>query len=491
MIAFVLAGILLAFLAGILAAFGQLLFLALLLGAIGGVVLIAKPRLAVWVVLIGGFVVTGLAELYLPQLQQVRWGVALLSIALIPLAIIIAGFKADIADEKKLDSSASSVLFWAIGIVFCALLATIANSSAMSTGLVGLKNYFQMFGLLATFAALRYTPKEADRFMRFLLLLGLVQLPFVLHQFLVLVPLRSTEEASADFIVAVDIVAGTFGGSLMGGGRSSTLALLASITITLVFAQWRTGQKSLLKASLFSFIFMLPMALNEAKLFIVMLPIALCLLFKDSILQNPFKSVMTGFVVVGFLASLLVVTSMLPGAKSQQSLTLDSFIESSLAYNIGNVGYGSDILNRTTVYPFWWTENISHGDYVKALFGHGLGATNSASAAATHTLANTRYNGYGIDLTAISCLLWEIGILGTVTVLAFFLQAYLLGGKLANRWVNTQHWPFIKTAQISITLVAISLLHNNYFVVDISFQTIYLLLVGYLVAMSRNTLEKP
>lgn len=490
MIAVVLAGIFIAFVTGALASFASPVFLILFLVMVLGVGLIAKPRLAVWVVIIGGTIASGLIELYLPHLQQLRWGIALLSMALIVMSLVVMAFSPHAAAQKKLDPAAVGVLGAAFGLVICTLLAVVANPSSVDTSLVGLKNYFQMFGLLAALAVFRYTPDDASRFMRFILVLGLLQLPFAIHQFIDLVPLRSGAVAAARNIVAVDIVAGTFGGSKWGGGRSSALALLASIAIVLVFAQWRAGRRTLISTVLYSLAFTMPMALNEAKLFILLLPVGLFLLFRNRILRNPVKAVTTGLLILGVMATLLAGYSMLPGAKSQHVASFDKYLEESLAYNIGSRGYGSLVLNRATVYPFWWSENVNRGDYLKAIFGHGPGVTNTSSVVTRGTLTNTRYLGYGIGLTSVSALLWEVGLVGTIAVFLLIFMAYRLGGNLEKRWHGSLHWPLIKTAQLAMPLVAISLFHNNYFVFDISFQALLLLLIGYLVAMSRHIPEQ-
>lgn len=490
MIAFVLSGIFVAFLTGALVALGSPVLLILFLMMVAGVGLIARPRIAVWVVLIGGTVVSGLAELYLPSLQQIRWGVALLSMALIMVSLGAMVLSSRAAGQKKPDPAAVGVLVAAAGLMVCALLAVLANPSSVGASIVGLKNYFQMFGLLAALAVFRYTPDEASRFMRFILVLGLIQLPFVIHQFIHFVPLRSSVEAAMRGIVAVDVVAGTFGGSAMGGGRSSTLALLAAIAIVLVLAQQRAGHRNLSSTALYSIAFMIPMALNEAKLFILLLPVGLFLLFRDLISKNLVKAVASGLLLVGLIAGLLAAYSMLPGAKSQHTVSMGKLLENAMDYNFGVRGYGNAVLNRTTVYSFWWAENAGQGDYLKSVFGHGPGVTNSASAVATDTLANTRYRGYGIGLTGVSSLLWEVGLLGVMAVFMLIFMAYRLGGKLEKRWLGSHHWPFIRAAQLAMPLVAISLFHNNYFVSDISFQALLLLFIGYLVAMSRHTPER-
>lgn len=490
MITFVLSVVLVAFLTGALAAFGSPVLLILFMMMVAGAGLISRPRIAVWVVLIGGTVVSGLSELYLPSLQQIRWGIALLSLTLILVSLGAVALSSRAAGRKKMDPAAAGVLAAAAGLIISALLAVLANSSPVGASIVGLKNYFQMFGLLAALAAFRYTPDEASRFMRFILVLGLMQLPFVFHQFIELVPLRSSMAAAARNIVAVDIVAGTFGGSMMGGGRSSTLALLASVAIALVLAQWRVGHRNLTSTALYSTAFMIPMALNEAKLFIFLLPVGLFLLFRDRILRNPVKALVSGLLVAGLMMGLLTAYAMLPGASSQRNVSLDKFLEKSMSYNIGDRGYGSLILNRSTVYSFWWTENPGQGDYLKSIFGHGPGVTNSASIVASNTLANTRYRGYGIGLTGVSSLLWEVGLLGAFSVFMLVFMAYRLGGRLEKRWLGTRHWPFIKAAQLAMPLFAISLFHNNYIVSDISFQALLLLFIGYLVAMSRHAPER-
>ena len=88
-------------------------------------------------------------------------------------------------------------------------------------------------------------------------------------------------------------------------------------------------------------------------------------------------------------------------------------------------------------------------------------------------------------MTALSSLLWEVGLVGTVTVFAVFLLAYRLGGRLADRWRGTLHWPRLKAAQIAIPLFFVCLLHNSYFLFDLSFQTMLMIILGYLLTMTR------
>jgi hypothetical protein len=187
---------------------------------------------------------------------------------------------------------------------------------------------------------------------------------------------------------------------------------------------------------------------------------------------------------------MIVGYSMLPGAKSQHAATLEKYFDENISYNFGNMGYGNSILNRTTVYGFWWNQTMGRGDLIKGLFGNGPGMTNSSSVVAKKTLANTKYRGYGIGLTAVSALLWEVGLLGTFAVSFLLFSAYRLGIQLQKQWKSTIHWPFLRASQIAMVLFAISMLHNNYFLTDISYQALLVLFIGYLLAMSRHSNSK-
>ena len=102
------------------------------------------------------------------------------------------------------------------------------------------------------------------------LLLGIafLQLPFVAQQFVILVPARK----GLPGIVPADIVAGTFGGSAIGGGANSLLALYLLSVIAVLIALWRSGalagRRWLLSAA---GLLMPPLFLNESKASMVLL----------------------------------------------------------------------------------------------------------------------------------------------------------------------------------------------------------------------------
>lgn len=475
----ILLGVLITVFLGVFIAFGSPVLLAIFLSLIIGCICIAIPKMAVWVAVVGSIVLSGVTELYFPQFQQIRWAVSLLSMALI---VISLGAGALSRRDEKISYESKITLVMVLLLFASVALSLIANPSVLKNSIIGMKNYFQMYGVLLSLAFFKYSAENAKRFMQFLFVLSLVQLPFALQQFIYYVPLRDTVLAAQHNIVAIDIVAGTFGGNLYGGGRSSTLALLQSIAILIVLLKWTVKENKTALTLFYGFWIFIPMALNEAKLFIVLIPLGLFIAFRKEILAHPIKTLISIIVMVSLLLALLFVYSLLPG---QQFTSFESFMNESIAYNMGDKGYGSAVLNRTTVYSFWWSQNISHGDILHSLFGHGLGQTNSAGVNVDHNLANTIYAKYAIGLTGTSAMLWEVGLVGTAVFFMFLFFAFRLGTALVNTWAGSSQWPYLKAAQASIVMFAISMFHNNYLVTDIGTQALMMVVVGYLLAMSR------
>ena len=480
----VVATLLFAFLSAIVTAlFGWIAGLAICTCIMSGWLLLS-PRTTVWVTIVGALAVAGLVELYLPAFQAVRWVFAGLSVCLAGISFV---HRAGSRQPSPSATPYASTLAITLGLFLVSVcLATVSGRLPMTDAIVGLKNYFQMWGLLVALAWLGYTRADASRFIAFLGWLAVIQLPFVLHQYFVLVPQRSGVADAARNIVAVDIVAGTFGGNMVGGGRSADLAVLVVIAIVFFFAQWRNGRRGLTSTVALTALAFAPILLNEAKLALVLLPVGLLLLFRDNITRRPLRALAGAVALAGVLALVVVGYANLPGAANQQSDSVSSFIASSIDYNLGDKGYGSAVLNRSTVYGFWVKEHVRMGDIIRAAVGHGPGFSNATAIKRGDNPTASRYIGYAIGLTGLSTLLWDTGLLGTTLLVSAFVVAYKLAGNLLLQFRSTSHEAAIKAAQIAVVLLGISLFHNEYISFDVGFQTMLSVVFGYLLAMSKS-----
>jgi hypothetical protein len=238
-----------------------------------------------------------------------------------------------------------------------------------------------------------------------------------------------------------------------------------------------------MRATLFSALLMVPLLFNEAKIIVVILPIALLIVFRDQVLRRPVHFILGTSVIAMLLAALFVVYTKLPGEATNSTLTEQ--LSQTAAYNFGQRGYGGNVLNRTTVLTYWW-EQHSMNDIVQVLIGHGPGTTNEAGTSRIN-LATGRYAGMGIGLTAISALLWEVGIVGLIAILGMLWSSFTVAVRLSQdtrltRW----HRAAFLGLQASIAIMAISLTHNNFFVFDIGFQALLMLMLGYAIYWQKN-----
>lgn len=450
-------------------------------GVIGAGLLLAWPRACLWIAVVGSILLAGLFELYIPKLAHIKWAVVGISIMLVMLAVISLAGIGRIGQRSR----GAPPLRWAMAFFLFALLSIAAQGRLSFDWIIGMKGYFQVWGILLALAWMSFGREDSERFMRLLPWLALIQLPFVLQQFFVLVPQRSGAFDAARNLVAVDIVTGTFGGSAEGGGRSALLALLQVIAITIFAARWRAGLLSLRVALAASALCFTPLLFSEVKVVFVLLPFALGMLFADRLVRNPFLAILASALSIGLIVGLLAVYSALPGAKSQQAKSPEDFLRDSVEYNFGDRGYGNAILNRTTVYSFWFKENVVAGDVVGVVFGHGPGSASSNSRFLQNNLASSKYRQYFIGLTALSAVLWDFGLAGTIAVIGFFISAYLSARRLSKRMKGTPLWAYCRGAEIGIALMALTLLQGNYFIFDMGFQAMLFVLVGFVISLTR------
>ena len=469
---------------GIAASLGSPILTLLIASPVAALLLAFRPTAIVWGVLAGGLVVTGISDLYMPVLHQARWGVMLGAILLGSIALASHVVRPpSMGDRLHSPSSASSALLpWLIAFVALSLVSALANEGASLNAAVGLKGYFQVAGLLLAFALLPMAGSTSNRMMRLVPWLGLLQLPFALHQTLFLVPKRMGTADAAHNIVAQDIVVGTFSGSMSGGGAGPSMAILLGIALTIVAANWKCRRIDASKALLVSLALVAPLALGEHKLGMIFILVVPLVVFGRNWLRNPVKTV--GISVLSLSAAVLLFLSftMLPRTDGARNLSPTEYFERSVDYNFGFRGYGSLYLNRSTVYPFWWQNHQTYGGLAATLLGYGPGATNeSLRSLADHSFATVHYPWVGIGLTGLSALLWEVGVLGTAAFVGLLFKGVLLARRLASEVSpSAPSWAYLKAAEAGIIMAGLSLVHSRTLVFEIGAQTLLMLLLGYL-----------
>lgn len=463
---------------GMVAGSGILLFQIGLVALLAALVLAFTPRLLFWAVLFGALVAAGLIRLYLPQLQAFRWLVAGGTIAL-PFLIFV-----HVLFERRGDAAQPMPPFaaWALAYFAYAVFVAFALSGGMAKGILGLKDYFQAWGLLPAFLLLPARPGFRKALLVFVLAVGALQVPFALHQYFFLAPLR----AGIAGVVPADIVAGTFGGDMRGGGNNAAMAAFQFFCIAIVLGLWKGGQLGVGRMLALVGYLAVPVFLNETKVSFVFAILVFGVIFWDEIKRNPLRFIQAG----AFFAALLAVFVMFYvflAAQTDRIHGLGEYLDLLVEHNLHR-GYGTYQLNRVTALTFWVSQHLPR-DLLHALVGHGLTQTREASAFVDigATLAGKRYAGMGIGVTAMSGLLWEVGLIGAGLVIALFASAFRLAGRLARACAaDPSRRAFLKGAQAAIAVTGVSLLHKPLFMFEVTYQIFVMLLLGYLAYEYRQ-----
>lgn len=469
---------LLAPVAGLLAASGSVFLVAIPVILLFAAVLVFHPWLFTWLILFSGLAVMGVIRLYAPQFQIIRWLIPLLTVT-VPIAVLLLqAFKPAPAEQTRLPA----LFWWMAAFVCAALITTLVNWSGFITAIAGAKGYFQVWGLIAVFALIYYRGEFSRGLTFFLVGLGLLQVPFVLHQLLFLVPERMK---FAGLIVPEDVIAGTFGAELYGGGNNALLAAYLFIAIGLLLSLWR--QKVVSGWLVFPAVLLLafPVFFNEAKIAFFYAWVMFIVLYWEDIIRRPLRFIFSNIVLFLFLLVFLLFYVQI-AAESGKAHSVGQYLDVLMEQNLYK-GYGTYELNRWTALTFWFYEHFPK-DMWHALIGHGLGETQEDALLLDvgNSVAASHYHGMGIGLTGLSALLWDVGLIGLVLVLALFLSAYRLAGRLARASAERPlAMAIFKALQASVAILALSLAHKNFFVSEMTFQSLFVLIVGYLIYSAR------
>lgn len=454
----------LAVLFGMIAITNNPIFIGLAVGMILGLFLLASPKITIWLVIVLGLGTPALLDMAGHGLSRMLWAISMLGLLLwVPGVMHL--FSLNPQDKK------STPLYIWIAILFTvfALASTVLQLHSFSELFGGFKRYFQGFGLMLVLATMPWAKADFDRWLKALLAIALLQLPFAIFERFILVPMRGGIESAGG--EATDVVAGTMGANLQGGSPNAIMVFFVLLALTFVIARWKEQLLSTGKTCLLGLLLLLPLTLGETKIVIVLLPMIAVLLFMKDIQREPSK-----FIPV--LLLLLVLTLGL--AYMYVYLMLESTfieaVEGTVKYNIQEMGYGNLLLNRTTVMTFWaglhdWYNPITF------LFGHGLGSSYGAGFDAGHMAQ--LYPKYGINLTTISTLLWDLGVVGLVLYLSILAAAWLQMGRIENHTTDPQVRADSLSIRVGIALCVIFLMYSDSQLNLIVHEIIIAAMLGY------------
>lgn len=446
-----------------------------------GMMVAARPGLLFWSVVIGGLVVAGVTRLYAPPLEQVRWLLAPASALLALQATALYVARRPSADRA---GGISALVWWALGFVLLSLVATLANGFQLDRFIVGFKGYYQVWALLVALALAPWAPLVMDRLPRVLLAIAIAQIPFVLHQLLVLVPAR---QGMGNGIVPIDVVAGTFGAVFDGGGANATLSAFLMIVLAGLVAGRQLGVVSKLQLWGLGALLMAPVLVNQAKVSIFYLLAVYLVLFGGDLVRRPLRFLATGLGMLLMLAVLMFAFT-LNSPDHEDVGSWKDLVAYTYEYNVE----ADEVRGRLSRFGAFehWADMHDSGNWREILLGHGIGYTRVPDARAFPAGTVTKsINGVPVQIdleadignTAVVALLWETGVLGLGLVFALLAAAYRTAGRLERlHAANPERLASLRAARVGMVIIFITLWHKNFFVLDVVYQTLVILLIGYI-----------
>ncbi len=460
------AAVFVALVAGVASATANPYVVALTAGLFGGVFLLAYPRLTIWLVLVGGLVVAGLCQLFVPALQKIAWVVTILGFVLMGSVVL------SLLSPNSVHRRVPPFIWIACAIIAFALVSSIVQGGRSLETIAGVRRYFPMWGLIFALTVLSLPNDVLERWKKVVLAVALVQLPFALYQLLVLVPKRV---GMGPGIVPIDIVAGTFGANMEGGGANNVMATFIAIVVAFLGTYWQEKQIDTRKWLGLSIICVAPLFLGEAKIALVYMIVVFLMLSARDFSYNPsraFGILFCGGLVVAAIASVLLLFF-------SKGLTPLEFIGNILAHNFGEEGRAHYELNRWTVLVFWWQQHGLH-NADKMLFGHGLGSSFPAVFGLMSGHVHLRYPTMGIGITAASQLLWDLGIVGVALYAALFLSAWQAASSVIRRSDSANLCAGMQAARVALVILALWYPYKATILSNPGAQVIFAFVFGYI-----------
>lgn len=414
-------------LAALALASGEIILIGLVLGALVGLILIERPGVTLGIVVISTLALAGPIVMHWPQAARLPWMLSLLGVLLMVTAVLHGALSIRPVPRQRPWPAFAIAAVASLGL---ALLGAMLSTGSLEQGVAGLKRQYAFWGVLLVWLILPLPWGQVRRLGWALLAIGLLQLPLAVYQRLVLMPRRLN---LPDGVVPVDIVAGSFEGSLMGGANNNVMAFFLVLILAALAALRREGLIRPLVFWPLTLWLAAPLVLGETKMVIVLLPIALAVVHADLIRVRPGRFVLGALAMLAVCAALLYNYVALQVDEDRSGMSLQTRLEQNLEYNLGNRGYyGGASLNRSNVVGFWWSR---HGlaDLRGTVLGHGIGSAHGSRGTERLGHMDRQYPGYAIGLTAVAVHLWEQGLVGAALVLGSVLGAWRCAGRLIGQ----------------------------------------------------------
>ena len=212
--------------------------------------------------------------------------------------------------------------------------------------------------------------------------------------------------------------------------------------------------------------------------------------------KTMFRRPLRVFAIAGLfvlVSATLVWVNATMTSRGAQTGSVENYLAFTFERNVlEGAGHGEFVLNRTTALAFWWQKNadLAHPEF---WIGHGVGESRTPSSGPLEgaTLASDVYAGMGIGLTALSGMLWEIGLLGVLILLGVFALGLLSTAQALRRVPTDDPWCYatLQAIHAGLLMFMLSLLYKNFMLHHLAFQALFVSMLGYVAYCHKHLLR--
>lgn len=438
-----------------------------------GIALLRKPEWNVEMVIVLGLF-AGLMPLFFDALAvKAVWGVAILGF------MLLFGALYRLITTSDLIKSTPLFIWVALLFFIYSLVDSVIQFYSAKELMGGFKRYYQVWGLMFGLSWIDFDKKYVEQWRKTVLIICLLQVPLCLYELFIVAPSLESLVESRPELVPIDVVAGSFGASKLGGGNSAEMAIALIIMFGFLLSRYKSSIITGKKLLTVSLILLSPLAMGETKIIIIFFPMMFSTLYRKELISRPHYLIAT-LIFGGLFTAVAVGVNMMV-----TKMTLDQLIFDTLRYNVYEVGYGGFYLNRTTVLTFW-AQHQGLSDPVSFLFGNGLGSAQSGSGTSLGGHLDTRFLNYGIGFTGAGLLLWELGVFGVMLFLLMMATAW----RCANQLIAQSVDPIVRAdalaIQAGLLLFSFYPLYLGALFSEFGFQVIFTFMLGYLAWMYKQ-----
>lgn len=366
----------------------------------------------------------------------------------------------------------------------CVLGGSLINRVGLLQVVVTAKEYFFLWGVYLVIAGGLLSLVFVRRLWLLLPWLMVLQLPLVLYQRFVVAPSRAVQHLGAEW----DAVVGAFGGNPEGGGASGAMGVFCVCAMALVAHAWRNGLMSRGRALLLLSAGFACVALAEVKFAVLLIPLVFGVAFAHPLLRRPLQGLGVMFLALTLsLSILLAYKAQYSTSQHAGSETLSEYFDSMFSSSVdaGFVNRRTGEIGRVAAIRFWWQQ---HGtdNATRLLVGHGMGSTRVGNLVVGEAAKGWPFN---IARSSLAILLWETGVLGTLTMILALSAAAWRAHRLAgSRDVAALDRTLAAVAAAVCVAVLAGLIYNTDLFYSHQTQLLLLLALGLQVRLDRSPL---